>query len=319
MWRHTGRRSGSRNVGGKQYSHVPPPPPPTRAVPTSPKVVIFLRLQGEEDHLGLDNLGLIRDSLRRESLMGWVVSSLKCSIYSPLAVFVMVVLLTSPFYGPHIWASKKDSISLCSWTNWLTRLSCAILNNPVMHMFLLWLTRRIPFTVMLFMNFFCVCVKDSCLKTAHLRIILSAFIWCRQRNSGATSKQRDDQIHPVLIRVCLHIVPSLTATLFVNVKYHFQCCYFYFFLFNIMFPYREGRYLLIMTENFAALPRIKQLLLELDKEEPYVIFGSSFPKDQLFTQARVNFILLRKVQGVQSLFFRTFSYFFEPIPIFSYF
>ena len=61
-------------------------------------------------------------------------------------------------------------------------------------------------------------------------------------------------------------------------------------LFNIMFLYREGRYLLIMTENFAALPRIKQLLLELDKEEPYVIFGSSFPKDQLFTQARVNFI-----------------------------
>ena len=138
-------------------------------------------------------------------------------------------------------------------------------------------------------------MKDSCLKTTHLRLILSAFIWCRQRNSGVTSKQRDEQIHPVLIRVFLHIVPSLTATLFVNVKYHFQCCCFYFFLFNIMFPYREGRYLLIMTENFAALSRIKQLLLELDKEEPYVIFGSSFPKDQLFTQARVNFILLRKV------------------------
>ncbi|XP_022797655.1 E3 ubiquitin-protein ligase rnf213-alpha-like isoform X3 [Stylophora pistillata] len=46
----------------------------------------------------------------------------------------------------------------------------------------------------------------------------------------------------------------------------------------------EGRYLLIMTENFAALPRVKQLLLEQDKEEPYVIFGSGFPKDQLFTQ-----------------------------------
>ena len=61
-------------------------------------------------------------------------------------------------------------------------------------------------------------------------------------------------------------------------------------LFNIMFLYREGRYLLIITENFAALPRIKQLLLELDEDEPYVIFGSSFPKDQLFTQARVNFI-----------------------------
>ncbi|PFX15559.1 E3 ubiquitin-protein ligase RNF213 [Stylophora pistillata] len=46
----------------------------------------------------------------------------------------------------------------------------------------------------------------------------------------------------------------------------------------------DGRYLLIMTENFAALPRIKQLLLEQDEEEPYVIFGSGFPKDQLFTQ-----------------------------------
>lgn len=55
------------------------------------------------------------------------------------------------------------------------------------------------------------------------------------------------------------------------------------------FTYREGRYLLILTENFAALPRIKQLLLKEDKEEPYVIFGSSFPKDQFFTQARVNF------------------------------
>ena len=28
MWRHTGRRSGSRNVGGKQQSHPPPPPRP---------------------------------------------------------------------------------------------------------------------------------------------------------------------------------------------------------------------------------------------------------------------------------------------------
>ena len=49
---------------------------------------------------------------------------------------------------------------------------------------------------------------------------------------------------------------------------------------------RDGRYLLIMTENFAALPRIKQLLLEQDGEEPYVIFGSGFPKDQLFTQVK---------------------------------
>ena len=54
----------------------------------------------------------------------------------------------------------------------------------------------------------------------------------------------------------------------------------------LFFFYRDGRYLLIMTENFAALPRIKQLLLEQDEEEPYVIFGSGFPKDQLFTQVK---------------------------------
>ena len=48
----------------------------------------------------------------------------------------------------------------------------------------------------------------------------------------------------------------------------------------------EGRYLLIMTENFAALPRVKQLLLDEHSEEPYVIFGSGFPKDQKFTQVR---------------------------------
>lgn len=54
-----------------------------------------------------------------------------------------------------------------------------------------------------------------------------------------------------------------------------------------LFFYRDGRYLLIMTENFAALPRIKQLLLEQDEEEPYVIFGSGFPKDQLFTQVKI--------------------------------
>lgn len=53
---------------------------------------------------------------------------------------------------------------------------------------------------------------------------------------------------------------------------------------------REGRYLLIMTENFAALPRVKQILSEEDSEEPYVIFGSGFPKDQLFTQVKCCFL-----------------------------
>ena len=45
-----------------------------------------------------------------------------------------------------------------------------------------------------------------------------------------------------------------------------------------------------MTEKFAALPRVKQILLEEDSEEPYVIFGSGFPKDQLFTQVKRCFL-----------------------------
>ena len=51
--------------------------------------------------------------------------------------------------------------------------------------------------------------------------------------------------------------------------------------------------MLIMTENFAALPRVKQILLEKDSEEPYVIFGSGFPKDQLFTQVKCYFLACR--------------------------
>lgn len=45
----------------------------------------------------------------------------------------------------------------------------------------------------------------------------------------------------------------------------------------------SSRYLLIMTENYSALPMIESLLLE-NGVEPDVIFGSSFPRDQEFTQ-----------------------------------
>ena len=40
---------------------------------------------------------------------------------------------------------------------------------------------------------------------------------------------------------------------------------------------------MVLTENYAALPIVLQ---ELHKkgEEPVVIFGSSFPKDQEYTQ-----------------------------------
>ncbi|XP_065678772.1 E3 ubiquitin-protein ligase rnf213-alpha isoform X3 [Hydra vulgaris] len=48
----------------------------------------------------------------------------------------------------------------------------------------------------------------------------------------------------------------------------------------------SSRYLLIMTENFSALPIIEQHYLNPSSKtsQNYVIFGSSFPKDQYFTQ-----------------------------------
>jgi len=44
----------------------------------------------------------------------------------------------------------------------------------------------------------------------------------------------------------------------------------------------ESRYLLILTENFAALPLLQQKLATM--KDSITIFGSSFRKDQQFTQ-----------------------------------
>ena len=54
-------------------------------------------------------------------------------------------------------------------------------------------------------------------------------------------------------------------------------------LFSVYVYCRESRYLLVLTENYAALSIVLQELHKKD-EEPIVIFGSSFPKDQEFTQ-----------------------------------
>ena len=50
--------------------------------------------------------------------------------------------------------------------------------------------------------------------------------------------------------------------------------------------YSENRYLLILTENYAALPIMQQLLLRT-AENAVVIFGSSFPNDQEYTQVKI--------------------------------
>ena len=83
-------------------------------------------------------------------------------------------------------------------------------------------------------------------------------------------------------------LPHLEVTLYVFKENKWVIARHDFVNFIAFLFRRQGRYLLIMTENFAALPRVKQLLLEQkDKEDPYVIFGSGFPKDQLFSQVEI--------------------------------
>ena len=49
--------------------------------------------------------------------------------------------------------------------------------------------------------------------------------------------------------------------------------------------FSENRYLLILTENYAALPIMQQHLLKT-ADDAVVIFGSSFPNDQEYTQVK---------------------------------
>ena len=76
--------------------------------------------------------------------------------------------------------------------------------------------------------------------------------------------------------------------------------------------HRENRYLLFLTENYAALEILKQVLQDQDGQlsvladrgsdhpeeeqtlkpwemEPFVLFGSSFPKDKEYTQVCCTF------------------------------
>ena len=47
---------------------------------------------------------------------------------------------------------------------------------------------------------------------------------------------------------------------------------------------RENRYLLFLTENDAALEIMHRFLFQSKDTQPYVLFGSSFPKDKDYTQ-----------------------------------
>ena len=68
--------------------------------------------------------------------------------------------------------------------------------------------------------------------------------------------------------------------------------------------YRENRYLLFLTENYAALDILKHYIREKDhgksepsaagdaldgniSQKPFTLFGSSFPRDREYTQVYV--------------------------------
>ncbi len=68
---------------------------------------------------------------------------------------------------------------------------------------------------------------------------------------------------------------------------------------NDIIIHSENRYVLFLTENYAALDILKNPLNYLDEEltislsqegappvEPFILFGSSFPKDKEYTQVR---------------------------------
>jgi len=49
--------------------------------------------------------------------------------------------------------------------------------------------------------------------------------------------------------------------------------------------YREDRYLLFITENYAALRTLQHFLLgDLSMEKPLILFGSRFPKENEYAK-----------------------------------
>jgi hypothetical protein len=62
-------------------------------------------------------------------------------------------------------------------------------------------------------------------------------------------------------------------------------------IYKNFFFYSESRYLLLLTENYGALTILQQKIFTMDNA--VVIFGSSFPSDQEYTQVIVTLLYLR--------------------------
>ena len=61
------------------------------------------------------------------------------------------------------------------------------------------------------------------------------------------------------------------------------------FALSLIYICRESRYLLVLTENYAAL---RLLQGKFHNHDPVIIFGSSFPKDQQYTQVYFQFLFI---------------------------
>lgn len=63
-----------------------------------------------------------------------------------------------------------------------------------------------------------------------------------------------------------------------------------------IFDFSDTRYLLLLTENYGALTVIEKNILPV--EMPIIIFGSSFPSDQEYTQVVVKHMISIKISAV---------------------
>ena len=68
------------------------------------------------------------------------------------------------------------------------------------------------------------------------------------------------------------------------------------YLVTFVILFRENRYVLFLTENYAALDilinptylqtdiEFSQMNMDSNEHQPFILFGSSFPKDKEYTQ-----------------------------------
>ena len=64
--------------------------------------------------------------------------------------------------------------------------------------------------------------------------------------------------------------------------------------YELLLLFSESRYLLLLTENYGALTILQQKMFTMDNA--VVIFGSSFPRDQEYTQV---FVMLLKIRELE--------------------